>query len=160
MYGEIMSSMGANPTAMSWADAQPSLASGAVDGQENPLEVFLAAKIQQLGQKFVTKWNYSNDVLMFAIARPIFDGWSRDDQKIVRDAAQDAARDQIQLVRKLFTEDVERVRGVGVNVHVPTLAQTNEWQIATRRVYSRWKAVIGPTLVSRLEDVVAQVPRV
>jgi hypothetical protein len=40
MYGEIMSSMGANPTFMSWADAQPALASGAVDGQENPLEVF------------------------------------------------------------------------------------------------------------------------
>ncbi|HSW24100.1 MAG TPA: TRAP transporter substrate-binding protein DctP, partial [Burkholderiaceae bacterium] len=33
MYGEIMSSMGANPTFMSWADAQPALASGAVDGQ-------------------------------------------------------------------------------------------------------------------------------
>ena len=32
-----MSALGANPTQMSWADAQPALASGAVDGQENPL---------------------------------------------------------------------------------------------------------------------------
>ena len=37
MYGEIMSGMGANPTFMSWADAHPALASGAVDAQENPL---------------------------------------------------------------------------------------------------------------------------
>jgi TRAP-type C4-dicarboxylate transport system substrate-binding protein len=74
MYNEIMSGMGANPTAMSWADAQPALASGAVDGQENPLEVFLAAKINTLGQKFVTKWNYSNDILLFAIANPIWLG--------------------------------------------------------------------------------------
>lgn len=159
MYAEIMSGMGANATSMSWADAQPSLASGAVDGQENPLEVFLAAKIHTLGQKFVTKWNYSNDVLMFAIARPIFDAWTRDDQKIVRDAAQDAAREQIQIVRKLFAEDVERVRGLGVNVHVPTPAEMNEWQIATRRVYGRWKAVIGPELVSKLEQVVATTRR-
>ena len=36
MYGEIMSSMGANPTFMSWADAQPALASGAVDGAGEP----------------------------------------------------------------------------------------------------------------------------
>jgi hypothetical protein len=64
MYGEIMSGMGANPTFMSWADAQPALASGAVDAQENPLEVFLAAKIHTLGQKYVTKWNYSNDILL------------------------------------------------------------------------------------------------
>jgi TRAP-type C4-dicarboxylate transport system substrate-binding protein len=53
---------------MSWADAQPALASGAVDAQENPLEVFLAAKIHTLGQKYVTKWNYCNDILLFAIA--------------------------------------------------------------------------------------------
>ena len=49
MYGEIMSCMGANPTFMGWADAQPALASGAVDGQENPLEVFLAAKVSYIG---------------------------------------------------------------------------------------------------------------
>jgi TRAP-type C4-dicarboxylate transport system substrate-binding protein/DNA-binding MarR family transcriptional regulator len=72
MYGEIMSSMGANPTFMSWADTQPALASGAVDAQENPLEVFLAAKVNTLGQKFVTKWNYSNDILLYAIAAPVW----------------------------------------------------------------------------------------
>src|SRR3954471_4254703 len=101
MYGEIMSSMGANPTFMSWADAQPALASGAVDAQENPLEVFLAAKIHTLGQKYVTKWNYSNDILLFAIAAPVCSPWTPADQKIVRDAAQDAAKQQIALVRKL-----------------------------------------------------------
>jgi TRAP-type transport system periplasmic protein len=30
---------------MSWADAQPALASGAVDGQENPMSIFTAAKL-------------------------------------------------------------------------------------------------------------------
>ena len=79
MYNEIMTGMGANPTAMSWADAQPALASGAVDGQENPLEIFLAAKINTLGQKFVTKWNYSNDILLIAIANPIWNSWSAQD---------------------------------------------------------------------------------
>jgi hypothetical protein len=44
MYQEIMTGMGANPTAMSWADAQPALASSAVDGQENPMEIFLALR--------------------------------------------------------------------------------------------------------------------
>ncbi len=35
---------------MSWADAQPAMASKAVDGQENPLSVFQAAKLQSVGQ--------------------------------------------------------------------------------------------------------------
>ena len=154
MYGEIMSGMGANPTFMSWADAQPALANGAIDAQENPLEVFLAAKIQTLGQKFVTKWNYSNDILLFAIAQPVWQSWSAADQKIVRDAAQDAARAQIALVRKLFAEDVERVRAAGVDVHVPTPAEMQVWQIACRRVYARWKAQINPGLISKIEQVV------
>jgi TRAP-type transport system periplasmic protein len=156
MYGEIMSGMGANPTFMSWADAQPALASGAVDSQENPLEVFLAAKIHTLGQKYVTKWNYSNDILLFAIAQPVWQSWTPADQKIVREAAQDAAKQQVGLVRKLFAEDVERVRALGVEVHVPTAAETQAWQIATRRVYARWKVATHAGLVGKIEQVVQQ----
>jgi TRAP-type C4-dicarboxylate transport system substrate-binding protein len=156
MYGEIMTSMGANPTFMSWADAQPALASGAVDGQENPLEVFLAAKINTLGQKFVTKWNYSNDILLFAIAAPVWASWSTLDQKLVREAALDAAKQQTALVRKLFAEDVDKVAALGVNVHVPTAAEMEVWQIATRRPYARWKAQIQPQLISRIEEIVAK----
>lgn len=153
MYGEIMTGMGANPTFMSWADAQPALASGAVDAQENPLEVFLAAKIHTLGQKFVTKWNYSNDILLFAIAQPVWQQWTPADQKIVREAAQDAAKQQVGLVRKLFAEDVERVRALGVEVHVPTAAEQQAWQIATRRIYARWKVGTHPGLVGKIEQV-------
>ena len=156
MYGDIMNGMGANPTFMSWADAQPALASGAVDAQENPLEVFLAAKINTLGQKFVTKWNYSNDILLFAIAGPVWASWTPADQKTVREAAQDAAKQQIALVRKLFAEDVERVRALGVDVHVPSAAETQAWQIATRRIYARWKAQTHAGLVSKIEQVAAQ----
>jgi len=156
MYLEIMSGMGANPTAMSWADAQPALASGAVDGQENPMELFMAAKIHTLGQKYVTKWNYSNDILLFAIANPVFQSWSPQDQKIVREAALDAAAQQIKIVRDIYAVDVERVRALGVDVVVPTAAEMEQWQIACRRPYARWKAQLGAPLVSKIEDVVAR----
>lgn len=154
MYGEIMTSMGANPTFMSWSDAQPALASGAVDGQENPLEVFLAAKINTLGQKFVTKWNYSNDILLLAIAAPVWQGWTAADQKIVREAGVEAARQQVVLVRKLFAEDVERVKALGVQVHVPTPAELQAWQIATRRTYARWKVQTNAALLAKVEAVI------
>lgn len=154
MYGEIMSTMGANPTFMSWADAQPALASGAVDAQENPLEVFLAAKIHTLGQKYVTKWNYSNDILLFAIANDAWKLWSAQDQKIVRDAGQDAARQQIGIVRKLFAEDVDRVRALGVDVHVPSAAELANWKAACQAVYAKWKKQVNPGLIGKIEQVV------
>jgi TRAP-type C4-dicarboxylate transport system substrate-binding protein len=156
MYQEIMTGMNANPTAMSWADAQPALASGAVDGQENPMEIFLALKIHTLGQKFVTKWNYSNDILLFAIANPIWQSWSPQDQKIVREAAQEAAKQNIRQVRDIYAKDVEQVRALGVDVVVPTAAEMEAWQIACRRPYARWKAQINPTLIGKFEEAVAR----
>src|SRR4051812_14274794 len=154
MFGDIMTSFGANPTFMSWADAQPALASGAVDGQENPLEVFLAAKIHTLGQKFVTKWNYTNDILLFAIANPAWQSWSVQDQALVREAGQEAAKQQLAIVRKLFAEDVDRVKALGVDVHVPSAAELANWQNATKGVYAKWKAQVNPGLVSKIEQVV------
>lgn len=156
MYQEIMSGMGANPTAMSWADTQPALASGAVDGQENPMEIFQALKINTLGQKFVTKWNYSNDILLFAIANPIWNSWSPQDQKIVREAAIEAAKENIRQVRASYAQDVEAVRKLGVDVVVPTAAEMDQWQIACRRPYARWKAQVGAPLITKIEDVVAR----
>ena len=116
----------------------------------------LALKIHTLGQKFVTKWNYSNDILLFAIANPIWQSWSPQDQKIVRDAAQDAAAANIKLVRDIYAKDVELVRGVGVDVTVPTPAEMEAWQIACRRPYARWKAQINPTLIGKFEEVIAR----
>ncbi len=51
LFLETFTALGANPTQMSWADAQPALASGAVDGQENPMSIFTAAKLHTVGQK-------------------------------------------------------------------------------------------------------------
>ena len=50
LFNETFTALGANPTQMSWADAQPALASGAVDGQENPLTIFTVAKLHTGGR--------------------------------------------------------------------------------------------------------------
>ena len=156
MFQDIMTGMGANPVSMSWADAQPALSSKAVDGQENPLEVFLAAKIHTLGQKFVTKWNYTNDMLLFAIANPIWSTWTKEDQRIVREAAIEAAKQQTAIVRKMFAEDVERVTALGVQVHVPTPAEMKAWQAACQPVFDKWKGRTNAALVSKIQAVVAR----
>jgi len=159
MFQETLTSLGANPAAMPWADAQPALASGAVDGQENPLEVFVGAKLYTLGQKYVTKWNCTNDILMYSIATPVWQTWSAQDQALVRSAAQDAAREQIALVRKLYATDVEAVKPFGVAVHLPTPPEMDEWKRATRPSYEKWKAALSPQLVGKMEQVVAGLPR-
>ncbi len=84
LFLDTFTALGANPTQMTWADAQPAFASGAVDGQENPMSIFTAAKLQNVGQKNVTMWGYVADPLVFVVNKDIWNSWTPADQKIVR----------------------------------------------------------------------------
>lgn len=103
IFNDTFSALGANPTQMSWADAQPALASGAVDGQENPLHIYTAAKLNTLGQKYLTLWGYLADPLIFVVNKQVWESWSPEDRALVRQAAIDAGRQEIVLARKALT---------------------------------------------------------
>lgn len=147
--------LGANPTQMSWADAQPAFASGAVDGQENPMSIFTAAKLQNVGQKNVTMWGYVADPLIFVVNKEVWESWTPADREIVRQAAIDAGKQEIAIARKGLDEPgqplLKDVEAMGVKVVRLTPAERNEFVSATRRVYAQWKATIGPALVDKAE---------
>ena len=149
--------MGANPTFMSWADAQPALASGAVDGQENPLEVFLAAKINTLGQKFVTKWNYSNDILLFAIAGAGVGELERgrpEDRARGRASTRPSSRPRWSASCSPRTSTRSLRSASTCTCRPPPRWRTG--RSPTRRPYARWKAQTQPQLVSKIEEIVAK----
>src|SRR5690606_31878359 len=100
IFNDTFTALGANPTQMSWADAQPALASGAVEGQENPLHIFTAAKLHTLSQKFVTLWDYVADPLIFVVNRDVWNSWTPQDREIVRECAIEAGRQEVELARK------------------------------------------------------------
>ena len=87
LFLDTFTALGANPTQMSWADAQPALASGAVDGQENPMSIFTAAKLHTVGQKYLTMWGYLADPLVFVVNKEIWNSWTPADRELVRQAA-------------------------------------------------------------------------
>ena len=156
MFQDVMNALGANPTSMPWAEAQAALASDAVDGVTLTQEQAIAAKAVTLGQKYVTKWNAFTELLHISIANPIWASWSPEDQKIVRAAAQDTAKEITRLTRANEQADEEALRRAGVDVYIPTPAELDEWRILVRRPYAKWKATINPQLVGKLEEVIAQ----
>ena len=152
LFVDAFTAMGANPTSMSWADAQPALASGAVDGQENPLSIFVAAKMDKLDQKYITEWNYMNDPLVFVVNKEVWASWTPEDQKIVRQAALDAGKQQIELARKPVKETILEM-GVGISELTP--AQLDAFKAATKPVFDKWVDRVGPELVQKAQKAVA-----
>lgn len=152
LFIDTFTALGANPTQMSWADAQPALASGAVDGQENPLPIFLGAKMQNLSQKYLTLWNYMNDPLIFVVNKDVWKSWTPEDQKIVRQAAIDAGQQETLLSRAPLEKTIA---DLGVQITTLTPEQSAQFAQATKGVYEKWTKMIGPDLVKLAEKEVA-----
>ncbi|BFO57339.1 DctP family TRAP transporter solute-binding subunit [Acidovorax sacchari] len=160
LFLDTFTALGANPTQMSWADAQPAMASGAVDGQENPVSVYMAAKLYTVAQKYVTMWGYMNDPLIFVVNKDIWNSWTPADREIVRQAAIDAGKEQIAIARKGMVEAdkplLKEIASHGVTVTQLTPEERQAFVQATRPVFDKWKGQIGADLVNAAEKAVAK----
>ena len=159
LFLDTFTALGANPTQMSWADAQPALATGAVDGQENPMAIYTAAKLHTVAQKHVTMWGYVADPLIFVVNKDIWASWTPADQAIVRQAAIDAGKQEIAIARKGLAEAdrplLKEIASQGVTVTQLSPQEREAFVKATRPVYEKWKNQIGADLVNAAEKSIA-----
>ena len=155
LFLDTFTALGANPTQMSWADAQPALATGAVDGQENPMAIYTAAKLHTMAQKYVTMWGYVADPLIFVVNKDIWASWTPADQAIVKQAALDAGKQEIAIARKGLAEAdkplLKEIAANGVTVTQLSPSEREAFVKATRPVYDKWKNQIGANLVATAE---------
>jgi tripartite ATP-independent transporter DctP family solute receptor len=161
LFLDTFTALGANPTQMVWADAVPALSSGAVDGQENPLTIYTVAKLHTAAnQKFLTIWGYVADPLIFVVSQAVWKTWTPEDQKAVREAAEQAGKENIAAARKgLVPPDdsmIKEVEGLGVTVVKLTEKEKQPFKKATKDVYEKWTKQIGADLIKKAEDSIAK----
>ena len=161
LFLDTFTALGANPTQMTWADAVPALSSGAVDGQENPLTIYTVAKLHTAAnQKFLTIWGYVADPLIFVVSQAVWKTWTPEDQKAVREAAEQAAKENMEAARKgLVPPDdsmIKEVEAMGVNVVRLTEKDKQPFKKATKAVYDKWTKQIGTGLIKKAEESIAK----
>jgi TRAP-type transport system periplasmic protein len=158
IFNDIFTTLGANPTQMSWADAQPALTTGAVDGQENPLTIYSVLNMHELDQSYVTLWRYVADPLIFAVNSEVWESFTEEDREIVREAAVEAGAHGVEVARAGLTEDdeslIEEIEGYGVSVVRLSDEERQAFVDATRPVYDSWRDRIGADLVEMAEEAV------
>jgi len=150
---ETLAALGARGDAMSLADAQAALAAGTLDGQEGPATTLAVTRIAASGQRFVTRWGAFGDVMVFAVRRPVWDGWSIEMRAAARAAAVEAAREADALAREdaAFAELTKQ----GVTLVRLTAAQRAAFRAAVQPVWSKWTATIGAEVVDLAQAAVA-----
>ncbi|AJF00297.1 DctP family TRAP transporter solute-binding subunit [Pandoraea apista] len=158
LFNDIFTALGAVPAQMTWNEAMRAIRTRKIDGQENPITIYNNVRLDTLGQRYVTVWDYVADPIVFVVNRQVWDSWSPQDRDIVREAAMEAARFEVTLAREdlLSTgrgtlEDLE-ARGVKVTRLTPD--QRQRFVDATRAVYTKWKTLVGRDLVEKAEAAV------
>lgn len=155
LFQDTFSTLGANPTQMSWADAKPALTTGAVDGQENPLSVFDVSRIDQVDQKYLTLWHYMADPLIFAVSPNVWKGFSAEDQALLKQAAYDAGQWEIESSRAAEAQRLASIRSRGVEVTELSADERQAFIDATAPLYQKWEKRIGVELLKAARNAAA-----
>ena len=155
LFLDTFSTLGANPTQMSWADAKPALTTGAIDGQENPLSVFDVARVDQVGQSYLTLWHYMADPLIFGVNKKVWKSLPEADQELLQQAAIDAGAWEIDKSRGELSQTLAAIKERGVEVTELTPEQHQAFVDATAEVYEKWTPRIGAELVAEAQAAIA-----
>ena len=111
----IWRDIGANPTPMAWP-ITTQLQQGVLDGQENPIAVISAAKLNEVGQKYLTLTRHVYSALVFVAGKPFFDKIPPADQQAFRDAAAQASIWGRQFVRGNEATQLAALEAAGMQV--------------------------------------------
>ncbi|MBV5298986.1 MAG: DctP family TRAP transporter solute-binding subunit [Rhodoferax sp.] len=118
----IWRAIGANPTPMAWP-ITTQLQQGVLDGQENPISVISAGKLNEAGQKYLSLTRHVYSALVFVGSKAFIDKLPATDRKVFMDAAKVAAQAGRRFVRDNEASQLAALKTAGMQVvDAPDLA--------------------------------------
>jgi len=148
VYVDSFKALGANAVPMAWTEALTALQQGTVDGQENPLNVIVAFKLNE-SQKYmaITRHAYAPAPILMSMVT-----WKKlnaGQQKAVLKAAQEAAvyeRAFNNASEKLWVKELE---GKGMKVTTPDL---KPFLAAVKPVYDAYTPKFGKDFIAAIQN--------
>ena len=146
--------LGANPTPLAFPEVYAALEQKAIDGQENPLSVILANKFAEV-QKYLALTNHQYNPQSLIFSKKVWDTLSPAEQKILVDAAAEAARYQRQVNREAVAGQLEALKKAGMQVSEFSPAEQAKLRDKLKPVIDKHGAAI-PATVAELQAELAK----
>jgi tripartite ATP-independent transporter DctP family solute receptor len=110
--------MGATPTPMAWNEVYTSLQQNVIEAQENPIPYIYSNKLQEV-QKYIAMTDHKYEYVTLSMSNQKWKSLTKDQQKIVTEAAKEATDYENQLVQEVTDKDLEALKSAGMTVTKP-----------------------------------------
>lgn len=137
--------LGANPTAISFAELYSALESNVVEGQENPFNVINSSKFYEV-QKYMTRTEHLLMPRFVAVSKKFWDTLTPEEQTIIADAMKVGSDNMRAETLNQQDSAIANIEGNGVTITVLTDEERQKWIDKAGPVYDEFKAVIGEDL--------------
>lgn len=137
LYLEMVKGLGGEPTPISWPEVPNALATGVVDGQENPVGVIYNNNLHKL-QKYMTLDGHVYGADFFVMSDDFYQTLSPAQREIVKKAARVAGLMGRAIQQFNTAEGVTKVAADGMQVYSPTSAELEQFKNAAQPAVVKW----------------------
>ncbi|MFC6670489.1 DctP family TRAP transporter solute-binding subunit [Marinobacterium aestuariivivens] len=156
LYVEMVKALGGHPTPISWPEVPSALATGVVDGQENPVSVIYNNKLYEL-QKYLTLDGHVYGTDFFVMNDALYGSLSEKDRDIVDRAAKVAGTVGRAIQQFNSAEGLSKLAEAGMEITSPTPEQLAAFRETAQPAVIEWlKGEIDAAWITKARDAVQE----
>ncbi len=155
IYVDTWKALGANPVPMAFAEVYSGLEQKTIDGQENPVTVILANKLNEV-QKYLALTRHVYNPQSVLMSKKTWDRMSKEEQDIIVAAAKESTVYQRQVSRDASEKALVELRKTMEVTEIPP-AEMTKIRAKVKPVVDKYTAEVGADLVKQLEAEIAKV---
>lgn len=145
VFLESFNALGANAIPMAFSELFGALETKTVDGQENPFNTILSSKFYEV-QKYVSVTNHVYSPWIVFVSKKYWDGLSKDEQKVLMDAAKVSRDFERKDTRAEAAKAVADLKAKGMQVNEVSPAEVNRMRDKLTRVNATIATNVGMDL--------------
>lgn len=155
VFIDSFKTLGANAVPLPFSELFTALETKTVDGQENPYNTILSSKFYEV-QKYLTVTNHVYSPWIVTVSKKWWDGLSKDEQKILLDAAKKSRDFERQDTRAEADKALAELKGKGMQVNELSPTEAARMREKLSAVNASIAANVGESLWKEVQDAVAQ----
>ena len=155
VFLDSFKTLGANAIPLPFSELFTALETKTVDGQENPYNTILSSKFYEV-QKYLTVTNHVYSPWIVTVSKKYWDGLSKDEQKVLMDAARKARDFEREDTRAEAAKALTDLKAKGMQINELAPAEANRMRSQLTRVNASIATNVGMDLWNETQAAVAK----